>query len=153
VIDGALPLADAEATFAAGLSIGQALRAGDVVTLSGPLGAGKTSLVRGILASLGFDGDVPSPSFALVIAYEPPDVSLPLWHVDLYRVEDPGEIAELGLDDALTDSALAIEWPETAGDDVWPQALRLGIAPDGNGRRLTWAAPAAWQGRWPPPRS
>jgi len=153
VNEGELPLADEAATFAAGLTVGRVLRAGDVVTLAGSLGAGKTTFVRGLLAALGFAGEAPSPSFALVIAYEPPDVSLPLWHVDLYRVEDPAEIAELGLDDAVADSALAIEWPEMAGGNVWPEALALTIVPDGVGRRLTWTAPAAWQGRWPPPRS
>jgi tRNA threonylcarbamoyladenosine biosynthesis protein TsaE len=149
----ALTLDDEAATFALGVALGGTLRAGDVVTLSGPLGAGKTSLVRGMLAALGFAGEAPSPSFALVIAYEPPDVLLPLWHVDLYRIESPAEIVELGLDDARADSALAIEWPELADEDAWPDALKLAIAPDGAGRRLTWSAPAAWQGRWPPPRS
>ena len=146
-----LRLENEAATFALGLKLGEMLRAGDVVTLSGPLGAGKTSLVRGTLAALGFSGDVPSPSFALVIAYEPPDVRLPLWHVDLYRIESREEIVELGLDDARGDSALAIEWPELAGVDAWPDALKLAIEPDDGGRRLTWSAPKAWQGRWPPP--
>ena len=148
-----IALDDEAATFAIGGALGGQLRAGDVVTLTGPLGAGKTSLVRGMLAALGFVGEAPSPSFALVIAYEPPEVRLPLWHVDLYRIESPAEIVELGLDDALADSALAIEWPELAGEDAWPDALKLAIIPDGAGRRLTWTVPAAWQERWPPPRS
>lgn len=151
---GALALADAAQTEAMGASLARLLRAGDVVALAGPLGAGKTTLARGVLAALGLQGEAPSPSFGIVIAYDPPDVALPFWHVDLYRIEDAGEIAELGLDDALTDAALLIEWPERLGAGLWPDALRLTLQPEPDGgRRLTWAAPAAWEARWPPPRS
>ncbi len=138
-------------TAAAGAALAAVLRAGDVIALSGPLGAGKTSFARGLLAALGMAGEVPSPSFPIVIPYDPPDVSLPVLHVDLYRIEDPAEIAELGLDEALADAALLVEWPERMGAALWPHALRLAIVPEGAGRRLTWEAPAAWDGRWPPP--
>ncbi|MFT2568531.1 tRNA (adenosine(37)-N6)-threonylcarbamoyltransferase complex ATPase subunit type 1 TsaE, partial [Escherichia coli] len=67
---------------------------------SGPLGAGKTSLARGLLAALGLIGEAPSPSFAIVQPYVPPEVRVPVLHVDLYRLEDVDELAELGLDDA-----------------------------------------------------
>ncbi len=144
-----LILPDAAATTATGAALGPLLRAGDVVTLSGSLGMGKTSFARGLLASLGLQEDAPSPSFALVIAYEPPEVSLPVWHVDLYRLQDPDEALELGLEDALGDSALLIEWPEH-GAMRWPQALALRFAAEGEGRRLTWAAGPAWAERWPP---
>ena len=150
--EGAVDLANAGATADFGRSLANVTRVGDVIALSGPLGAGKTSLVRGLLAGLDFAGDVPSPSYPLVIAYEPPEVRLPLWHVDLYRIDQPAEIAELGLDDALAAAALAIEWPERAGKGRWGTALRLAIEPAGAGRRLTWRAPAAWDGRWPPRR-
>ena len=80
---GSLALADALQTEKLGAALADRLRPGDVVALSGPLGAGKTTLARGALAALGLAGDAPSPSFSLVIAYEPPDVRLPLWHVDL----------------------------------------------------------------------
>ncbi len=76
--------------------------AGDVITLSGPLGAGKTSIARGLLAALGLEGEAPSPSFAIVQPYAPPEVRFPVLHVDLYRIDDPDEIEELGLDDALS---------------------------------------------------
>ena len=87
-------------------------RAGDVIALSGPLGVGKTRLARGFLAALGHEGEVPSPSFAIVQPYE--ELDPPVWHVDLYRIEDPSEIDELGLD-AAGGAVLLVEWPERAG--------------------------------------
>jgi tRNA threonylcarbamoyladenosine biosynthesis protein TsaE len=151
---GQMPLADAEATEALGALLAGTLRAGDAVALSGPLGAGKTTLARGLLAALGLEGEAPSPSFSLVISYAPPDVRLPLWHVDLYRIEEADELDELGLDDARADAAVLIEWPERMGGRLWNDALRLTLEPtQAGGRCLTWAAPAAWEGRWPPPRS
>ncbi|MBB3693084.1 tRNA (adenosine(37)-N6)-threonylcarbamoyltransferase complex ATPase subunit type 1 TsaE [Sphingomonas sp. BK580] len=148
---GSLRLSDAAATLALGAELAPLLRAGDVVTLSGGLGAGKTSLARGVLAALGLAEEAPSPTFAIVQPYAPPDVTLPLLHVDLYRLDEPGEVEELGLDEARLDSALLIEWPERAGPGRWADALALTLAvePDG-ARRLTWAAPPAWGARWRP---
>lgn len=143
-------LRDAEATEAAGRALAKTLRPGDVVALSGDLGAGKTCLARGILSGLGFDGDVPSPSFALVIPYAPPAVGIPVWHVDLYRLECAEEAEELGLDDALSDSALLIEWPERLGERVWPEALKIRLDDTGTGaRRLTVSIPPSWETRCP----
>jgi len=151
---GALALADALETEKLGAELAAILRPGDVVGLSGPLGAGKTTFARGVLAALGLGDEAPSPSFNLVITYEPPDVRLPLWHVDLYRIEEADEIEELGLADARADAALLIEWPERMGGLLWDDALRLTLEPEPTGgRRLTWAAPAAWEGRWPLLRS
>jgi tRNA threonylcarbamoyladenosine biosynthesis protein TsaE len=145
-------LADADATDRLGQALGALLERGDVVTLSGPLGSGKTSLARGALAALGLAGDAPSPSFPIVIAYDPPEVRLPMWHVDLYRIDDPADLEELGLNDARAAAALLIEWPER-GSSTWPDALALTLTPDeGGGRRLTWQAGAAWENRWPPAR-
>ena len=142
-------LADAAATEAFGASLAPLLRVGDVVTLQGDLGAGKTSIARGVLAALGLVGEAPSPTFAIVQPYAPPDVSLPVVHVDLYRIEHADEIAELGLEEARHDSALLIEWPERAPGQ-WPEALALviGIEHDG-ARRLTASVPPAWERRWP----
>ncbi|UVO49565.1 tRNA (adenosine(37)-N6)-threonylcarbamoyltransferase complex ATPase subunit type 1 TsaE [Sphingomonas sp. SUN019] len=144
-------LADPVATEAIGASLAGVVAPGDVVTLEGPLGAGKTSIARGLLRALGLSGEAPSPSFAIVQPYAPPEVRLPVLHVDLYRIDDPAEMEELGLDEALYDSVLLIEWPERAGPDAWLNALRLALAiePDG-ARRLTWEAPAAWERRWRP---
>lgn len=138
-----------EATEAFGASLAPLLRPGDAIALYGTLGAGKTTLARGLLRGLGHTGDVASPTFPIVQAYDPPDVRLPVWHVDLYRIEDPGELEELGLDEALIDGALVIEWPERL-PVLWPHALRLTLATDGGARALTAAVPPAWGARWPP---
>ena len=147
---GGIVLPDAEATAAVGAALAERLRPGDVVALEGPLGAGKTTLARGLLAALGLEGEAPSPSFALVIEY--PELRVPVAHVDLYRLEDAGELAELGLDEVLLAGALLVEWPGRAGPRAWPQALRLALMSEDVGRRLTWHASAAWEGRWPPAR-
>ena len=145
-----MELPDLAATEAVGARLAALVRPGDVVTLSGPLGAGKTSVARGLLAALGLAGEAPSPSFAIVQPYDLPEVRLPVWHVDLYRLDDPREVDELGLEDDRGDGLLLVEWPERAGPGVWPEALALtlSIAPDG-ARRLTWTVPEAWGDRWP----
>ncbi len=140
-------LADESATEEIGRRLARALRAGDVVTLSGPLGVGKTALARSVIAALGHSGDVPSPTFAIVQPYD--DLTPPLWHVDLYRIEDPGELEELGLDSA-PDAALLVEWPERAGPSAWPEALRLRLEFAEHGAQLlTAVVPPSWQQRWP----
>ena len=102
-----------------------------------------------LLAALGHKGEVPSPSFAIVQPYE--DLSPPVWHVDLYRIEQPSDLDELGLEDIRDDGVLIIEWPEHAGRDVWPDALALSLeARDDGSRSLTAQVPSAWEGRWPP---
>ena len=142
-------LPDLAASEAFGASLAPLLQAGDVITLQGELGAGKTSIARGLLAALGLQGEAPSPSFAIVQPYAPPEVALPVLHVDLYRIDDPAEIEELGLDDARYDSALLIEWPERA-PGRWPDALRLALITEADGaRRLTATVPPAWERRWP----
>jgi tRNA threonylcarbamoyladenosine biosynthesis protein TsaE len=139
-------LKDEEATAAAGATLARVARAGDVITLSGPLGVGKTALARGLIAALGHDADVPSPSFALVQPYEGLDP--PVWHVDLYRIEDPSEIDELGLDGAA-EAVLLVEWPERAGERAWPEALGLSLEFGQDGDRiLTAKVPPSWEGRW-----
>ena len=141
-------LADEAATGELGRRLARSLRSGDVITLSGPLGVGKTALARAVIRSLGHAGEVPSPSFAIVQPYE--DVDPAVWHVDLYRIDDPGELDELGLDSA-SGAALLVEWPERAGGDVWEGALRLTLDfAQGSARRLTAHVPPSWQQRWPP---
>jgi tRNA threonylcarbamoyladenosine biosynthesis protein TsaE len=132
-----------------GARLAEVVATGDVITLSGPLGAGKTSVARGLLAALGLEDEAPSPTFAIVQPYASPETRLPVMHVDLYRIDNPAEIEELGLDEAQSDSLLVIEWPERA-PGRWPEALALTLdfAPDG-GRALTATVPAAWEGRWP----
>jgi tRNA threonylcarbamoyladenosine biosynthesis protein TsaE len=110
---------------------------------------GKTALARSILRAAGHEGEVPSPTFAIVQPYD--DLPLPIWHADLYRIEDPAELEEIGLETALDGGALLVEWPEKAGSGMWPNALalRLEFADEG-ARRLTAQVPAAWTDRWPP---
>jgi tRNA threonylcarbamoyladenosine biosynthesis protein TsaE len=141
-------LSSEEATADLGTALARVVRSGDVITLSGPLGVGKTSLARGFISGLGHAGEVPSPSFAIVQPYD--DVDPPVWHVDLYRIEEPSEIDELGLD-AAADAVLLVEWPERAGPGAWDEALRLSLdfAQDGD-RILTAEVPPSWEGRWPP---
>jgi tRNA threonylcarbamoyladenosine biosynthesis protein TsaE len=139
----------AEEMEAFGFRLASALRTGDVVALFGDLGAGKTTLARGLLRGLGFEGDVASPTFPIVQPYE--ELALPLWHVDLYRIEDAGELEELALDEALDGGALVVEWPERMGTGLWPHALRLSLERQGEGARaLTAEIPPAWKDRWPP---
>jgi tRNA threonylcarbamoyl adenosine modification protein YjeE len=106
-----------EATEAVGRALAPRLGRGDVVTLAGPLGAGKTALARALigarLAALGRPEEVPSPSFTLVQTYDLG--ALDLWHVDLYRLGDPSELAELGLEDAFAAAIVLVEWPERLG--------------------------------------
>jgi tRNA threonylcarbamoyladenosine biosynthesis protein TsaE len=143
-----MKLAGESATRELGRRLAAQLRPGDVMTYSGPLAVGKTSLVRAIIAAQGHTGEVPSPTFAIVQPYD--ELDPPVWHVDLYRLEDKGELDELGLD-SLGDAVLLVEWPERAGETSWPEALRLRLdfAEDG-ARRLTADVPPAWQDRWPP---
>lgn len=110
-----IDLPDLAAMQAFGARIAGALRPGDVVALSGGLGAGKTTLARAIIAGLGHAGEVPSPSFAIIETYDPPSVRLPLVHADFYRLDDPREVEEIGLDDYREGAALLAEWPEHAG--------------------------------------
>jgi len=141
-------LKDQEETARFGAQLATVVRPGDVITLSGPLGVGKTALARGLIAALGHKADVPSPSFAIVQPYE--DLEPPVWHVDLYRIEQPSEIDELGLDSAA-DAVLLIEWPERMHPDSWSSALALSLEFGRNDDRiLTAKVPASWEGRWPP---
>lgn len=135
---------------ALGARLAALVEPGDVIALSGELGAGKTSIARGLLAALGLAGEAPSPSFAIVQPYDPPEVRFPVLHVDLYRINDPDEAEELGLEDARADSLLIVEWPERLGPEWWVDALwiTLEVTPDG-ARRLTAKVPAAWKDRWP----
>ena len=139
-------LADADRI---GAAIGAALIPGDVVGLSGDLGAGKTTLARAMLKARGLAGEAPSPTFAIVQPYAPPEVDLPIAHVDLYWIDDEDELVELGLDDYLYDGALLIEWPERLGSQGWPEALSITISGSGDARVLTADVPTSWGSRWP----
>ena len=141
-------LKNEDSTAELGARLARVAEPGDVISLSGPLGVGKTALARGFIGALGHQGDVPSPSFAIVPPYE--ELDPPVWHVDLYRIEQASEIDELGLDSAA-DAVLIVEWPERAGDNRWPEALVLSLDFASEGQRiLTAKVPPSWEGRWPP---
>lgn len=143
-----MTLDDEQATAQLGASLAAVARGGDVITLSGPLGVGKTALARAFIAALGHADDVPSPSFSLLQPYD--DLEPAVWHVDLYRIDDPSELDELGLD-AAADAVLLIEWPERAGAGHWPNALALSLDfGQGGERMLTAKVPPSWEGRWSP---
>jgi tRNA threonylcarbamoyladenosine biosynthesis protein TsaE len=140
-------LEDEQATARLGATLAAVAQPGDVIALSGPLGVGKTALARGFIAALGHSGEVPSPTFAIVQPYD--ELDPPVWHVDLYRIDDPFEIDQLGLDSA-TNAVLVVEWPERAGDAAWPEALQLSLDFGANGHRsLTARVPPSWEARWP----
>ena len=89
-----------------------------LVTLRAPLGTGKTALARGLIRAAGHEGEVPSPTFAIVQPYE---TDPPLYHLDLYRLSSPAELHELGLEDMLDRGVVLVEWPEH-GEGVLPPA-------------------------------
>lgn len=128
-------LPDAASTLALGARLAGALQVGDVVLLQGDLGAGKTTLARGLIeAWTGLAEDAPSPTYTLVQVYE--STRGPLWHMDLYRLEDAEEAFELGLEDALVEAVTLIEWPERLGAFAPPNRLHVRLTPDGDGRRV-----------------
>jgi tRNA threonylcarbamoyl adenosine modification protein YjeE len=128
-------LADDAATAALGTQLAARLKPGDLVLLSGGLGAGKTALARSVVRTLIGDPamDVPSPSFALVQPYE--SATGPVLHADLYRLRDPREIDELGLFDRA-DAIVLVEWPERSPDlaSLAAMSVALTVPADGNGR-------------------
>jgi len=144
-------LADEAATAALGARIAPLLRPGDVLALEGGLGAGKTTLTRSILKALGLKGEAPSPTFTIVHMYDETEVILPVAHADLYRLDDPEDTVELGLDDYLVDGALIVEWPDRLEPRLRDAALTLHLeVVQDDARQLTARVPAAWRDRWPP---
>ncbi len=145
-----IPLPDLAAMSLFGSRIAPKLRAGDVIALSGGLGAGKTTLARAIIAALGHHGEVISPSFSIVEVYDPPTVRLPLVHADFYRLNDPREADEIGLDDYRHDAALIAEWPEHAGGFAQePGCLSITLEIADEGRRAIVEPGKDWHGRLP----
>ena len=131
-------LADASATAALGARIASLLQAGEAVCLFGGLGAGKSTLARGLIRFLTTPTeDVPSPTFTLVQTYETTDFTLA--HFDLYRLKDASEAYEIGLEEALDEGAAVIEWPERLGGALPPDRLDIVLEVEGDGRvaRLT----------------
>ncbi|KUF09525.1 tRNA (adenosine(37)-N6)-threonylcarbamoyltransferase complex ATPase subunit type 1 TsaE [Pseudoponticoccus marisrubri] len=137
-----LPSADATARLAA--TLGAGLAPGDVLLLSGGIGAGKTHFARSLIHSLQeVPEDVPSPTFTLVQVYD--TTAGPLWHADLYRLDSPDEVVELGLEEAFEEAICLVEWPDRLGPLAPARTLHLEFAdgPEEDARDLTlsWDAP------------
>ena len=140
-----IALADADATRVLGARLAALLRPRDVVLLEGDLGAGKTELARGCIQALaGAAIEVPSPTFNLLLTYDTPAGNV--WHFDLYRVERPEELEELGVDEAFADGISLVEWPDRL--PVPPRdALRVTLRHDGTGRDAELNGNGSWPAR------
>jgi tRNA threonylcarbamoyladenosine biosynthesis protein TsaE len=122
------------------------LQPGDWLLLKGTLGAGKTTFARALLQALGYQGEVPSPTFTLIQTYDGPDLPYPVWHVDLYRLDNPREVRQLGLDDAGDEVLLLIEWPERLGA-LPDHALRIDFLSSTGHRQIALSGNTHWHQR------
>ncbi len=139
-------LKDEAATARLGETIARLLQVGETVCLSGPLGAGKSTLARALIRALTTaHEDVPSPTFTLVQFYEGP--RLKIAHFDLYRLSSPDEAYEIGLDEALDDGAAVIEWPERLEGRLPADRLDVEIALADSGRGVRLTPHGVWEGR------
>lgn len=143
-------LPDLEAMSDWGAQIAELVRAGDVIALEGGLGAGKTTLARAILAGLGHEGEVPSPTFTILETYDSPPLRVAVAHADFYRLERPSEAVELGLEDYREGAVLIAEWPDYAGGFAHEAAcLTIVLETHGGGRLATVKPGSDWLGRLP----
>jgi tRNA threonylcarbamoyladenosine biosynthesis protein TsaE len=132
-----------------GRALGGLLAPGDVVLLAGGLGAGKTELTRGIAEALGVSAGVVSPTFTLARRYEG---TVPLVHVDVYRLDRVQELIDLGLEEDLDEVVTVIEWGDVAGAHLSAERLEVRLEPldADDDRRVTFAADGpSWRARWP----
>ena len=140
-----LELTDEPATRALGGALAPVVRSGDIIRLEGDLGAGKSTLARGLIEALTGVLDAPSPTFTLVETYDGPD--FPLWHFDLYRLEAPEDVWELGLEEALDGAVSLIEWPERIGDLLPDGALTIRLEVAGAARLAALSGGEVWKQR------
>ncbi|MEL6794509.1 MAG: tRNA (adenosine(37)-N6)-threonylcarbamoyltransferase complex ATPase subunit type 1 TsaE [Pseudomonadota bacterium] len=134
---GRVHLADDTETRCLGVALAGALGPGDAVLLSGDLGAGKTTLARALIrAAIPEVGETPSPTFTLVQTYDGPTQ---IWHADLYRLSDPSELIELGLEEAFDAAICIVEWPDRLGAFAPPRHLTIDLGFAGeDGREAAW---------------
>lgn len=145
-LEGDLRLDNEAATARLGAALAWSLKPGEAICLTGPLGAGKSTLARALIrARTTPDEDVPSPTFTLVQFYEGDGITLA--HFDLYRLTSPDEAYEIGLDEALEDGAAIIEWPQRLEGRLPPHRLDIDIVLDGAARRARLTPHGAWEGR------
>lgn len=139
-------LSSPEAAERLGAAIATLLRPGDAVLLCGPLGAGKTTLSRGLIRALTSpQQEVPSPTFTLAQGYDGPEFGVT--HFDLYRLNSPDEAEEVGLWESLEGGAALIEWPERLGDVLPPDRLAVELAFAGEGRTARLIPHGTWSSR------
>jgi tRNA threonylcarbamoyladenosine biosynthesis protein TsaE len=144
--EGDFRLDDEAHTAALGAALGKVLAKREAICLSGPLGAGKSVLARGLIRALSpAEADIPSPTFTLVQFYAGP--RFPIAHFDLYRLKSTDEAYEIGLDEALKDGAAVIEWPERLGHHLPHDRLDVELIPDGETRRARLTPHGAWEDR------
>lgn len=144
--EGDFRLDDEADTARLGAALAPVLETGEAICLSGPLGAGKSTLARALVRALTRpDEEVPSPTFTLVQIYEGP--GLKVAHFDLYRLANAEDVHELGLDEALDEGAAVIEWPERLEGRLPADRLDIGITIEAEGRRVRLTPHGAWEGR------
>ncbi len=147
-MDVVLELPDLDATIRLGAALARHLRVADVVALHGDLGAGKTELARAVIRAAAGDAEliVPSPTFTLVEVYETPRGSI--WHFDLYRIETPEQVWELGFEEALADGISLVEWPERMAPLLPTGRLHLALEiVAGDARRARLKGTPDWSAR------
>ena len=138
-----LVLNDLAATGALGAQIAAGLHRGTAVALAGELGAGKTALARAVLRARGLKTEAPSPSFSLVQSYDLPGLTIS--HFDLYRIERDAELLELGIEDALDQGAILMEWPQRASGQLPDDTLFVHIVSGTQGKRhVELCGPQRW---------
>jgi len=143
-----ITLVDLEATEQLAAKLAAVLKPGDVIALDGPLGIGKTAFARGLIRHLvGAETEVPSPTFNLVFTYDVDDG--PLWHFDLFRIEQPEDVYELGIEEAFADGISLIEWPERLGGLLPQDCLTLTFLAGANdgARRVRMIGSETWRRR------
>ncbi len=142
-----LNLADEEATLSLGRRLSPLLKIGDFVALKGSLGAGKTTLARGIINASQRSGDEPvtSPTFTLVQIYQAGSVAF--WHFDLYRIEAATELRELGLEEAMDEGVCLVEWPEKLGAGLPEHRLEIELTTRGDARQAVVTGWGGWGAR------
>ncbi len=144
-----IDLPDEAATCRLAAALAARAQKGDVIALSGPLGSGKTSFARAFIRARGLGAaEVPSPTFMLVEVYDE-EAGVPVWHFDLYRIQSPEEIRELGLDEALAEGICLIEWPERLGAFLPAERLDLALAmgQSDTARTACLSGSSSWQKR------
>ncbi len=134
-----------EATQALGAALGDALEPGDTLLLSGPLGAGKTTLARAMIAQRCGVTEAPSPTFSLVETY--PGDGVTIWHFDFYRLKRDDDAWELGIEEAFSEGASIIEWPERAPSVIPSSAMFISLSIENGRRSASATAPDHWRAR------